>query len=183
MKVKINSPLVLGFVGVCFCIMLFNTLTGGRSYTLFSVGHFSFGAPLTYLQLFLHVLGHADWAHFFSNMLYVLLLGPLLEEKYGGKHLIQVILITALFSGLIHCILFWNTVLCGASSICFAFIVLSSFTEFKDGEIPLTVIIVAAIFIGQQIYQGIIIEDNISNISHITGGIIGGVSGFVLNKR
>ena len=42
-----------------------------------------------------------------------------------------------------------------ASGLVFAFILLNSFTSFKEGEIPLTCILVAFIFIGQQIYDGI----------------------------
>lgn len=32
---------------------------------------------------------------------------------------------------------------------------LASFTDFREGEIPITFILVAAIFIGQQAYEGI----------------------------
>ena len=73
--------------------------------------------------------------------------------------------------------------LCGASGVCFAFILLSSFTSFREGEIPLTVILVAVIFLGQQIYEGIAYQDQISNMAHIFGGIVGGMIGFALNKR
>ena len=65
----------------------------------------------------------------------------------------------------------------------FAFIVLSSFTGFKEKEIPLTFILVAAIYIGQQIYEGITVHDNVSQLSHILGGVVGSVSGYVLNRK
>ena len=65
----------------------------------------------------------------------------------------------------------------------FAFILLTSFTSFKQGEIPLTFILVAIIFLGQQIYEGVFLQDNISNLSHVLGGIIGSVAGYRLNKR
>lgn len=50
---------------------------------------------------------------------------------------------------------------------------LASFTDFREGEIPITFILVAAIFIGQQVYEGIAVQNNISNIAHIVGAIIG----------
>ena len=118
-----------------------------------------------------------------GNVVYLLLLGPLLEEKYGGKRILQVIVVTALVTGLINYIFFWNVALCGASGVCFAFMLLSSFTSFKEGEIPLTVVLVATIFLGQQIYEGIALRDNISNMAHIFGGIVGGMIGAALNKR
>ena len=116
-------------------------------------------------------------------MSYILLLGPMLEEKHGAARMVEVIVVTAFVTGIINYFLFPNVALCGASGIVFAFILLSSFTRFRDGEIPLTVILVAILYIGQQVYEGILIQDNISNMAHIIGGIVGGLIGFSLNKK
>jgi GlpG protein len=145
--------------------------------------HSSLKNPLTYIRFFTHVFGHNGWEHFIGNASYLLLLGPMLEEKYGSKELIEVIGITALATGLVNYIFFWNVALCGASGVVFAFIILASFTGFKSGEIPLTFLLIAAIFIGQQVYEGIAIQDNISNMAHIVGGIVGAVIGYGLNKK
>ncbi len=107
----------------------------------------------------------------------------MLEEKYGSKELIEVIGITAIITGLVNYILFWDVGLCGASGVVFAFIILASFTGFKEGEIPLTFILVAVIFIGQQVCEGIAVQDNISSMAHIIGGIVGAVMGYVLNLK
>ena len=64
----------------------------------------------------------------------------------------------------------------------FALILLSSFTSMKEGEIPLTFILVAALYIGQQVYQGIFVNDNVSNLTHILGGLVGAGLGYVMNK-
>ncbi|MBR0410444.1 MAG: hypothetical protein IJI25_05505 [Eubacterium sp.] len=63
----------------------------------------------------------------------------------------------------------------------FAFILLTSFTGFREGELPVTVILVAVIFLGQQIYEGLFVDDNVSNLSHILGGVIGAFAGYILN--
>lgn len=183
-KITINSPVVLGFVALCLLATLSNYLTAGKSNELlFMTYHSSLKDPMTYVRLFTHVLGHGGWDHFMGNVMYLLLLGPMLEEKYGGMRILQVILITALVTGLINYLFFWNVALCGASGVCFAFMLLSSFTGFKRGEIPLTVVLVTVIFLGQQIYEGLTLNDNISNMAHIFGGIVGGVIGTALNKR
>jgi GlpG protein len=83
----------------------------------------------------------------------------------------------------VNWILFPNVALCGASSVVFAFILMTSFTSFREGEIPLTVILVAVIFIGQQVYEGLFVQDDISNVAHIVGGIVGAVAGYMLNKK
>ena len=107
----------------------------------------------------------------------------MLEEKYGSKVLLEIMGITAVVTGLVNYIFFWNVGLCGASGVVFAFIILASFTGFKEGEIPLTFILVAIIFIGQQVYDGIFIRDNVSNLTHILGGIVGSGLGYVMNKN
>ena len=183
-KITFNSPVILWFAGLCLVATLANYLTAGISNeVLFMTYHSSLKAPMTYVRFFTHVLGHADWDHFMGNVMYILLLGPLLEEKYGGKTILQVIVATALVTGLINYIFFWNVALCGASGVCFAFILLSSFTSFKEGEIPLTVLLVATVFLGQQVYEGLFLKDTISNMAHIFGGIVGWATGTALNKR
>ena len=97
--------------------------------------------------------------------------------------MIEVIVVTALVTGVVNYVFFWNTALCGASGVVFAFILMSSFTSFREGEIPITFILVAVIYLGQQIYEGIVLQDNISNMAHILGGVVGGILGFSLNKK
>ncbi len=60
---------------------------------------------------------------------------------------------------------------------------LASFASFREGEIPITFILVAAIFIGQQVYEGIAVQNNISNMAHIVGGIVGAIIGYGLNVK
>jgi GlpG protein len=184
LKITFNAPVTLGFVLICLVVTILGIVTQGAStQTLFMTYHSSLKNPLTYIRFFTHVFGHSGWEHFIGNASYLLLLGPMLEEKYGSKELIEVIGITALATGLVNYIFFWNVALCGASGVVFAFIILASFTGFKTGEIPLTFLLIAAIFIGQQVYEGIAIQDNISNMAHIVGGIVGAVIGYGLNKK
>ncbi len=183
-RVTFNSPAVLTFVFICLAATGLNYLTSGKSNeVLFMTYRSSFKNPLTYLRFFTHVFGHSGWAHFIGNASYLLLLGPMLEEKHGTVKIIEIIVITALVTGIIHYIFFWNVGLCGASGVVFAFILLTSFTGFRTGEIPITFLLVALIFIGQQIYEGITIQDNISNTAHIVGGVVGAVIGYRLNKK
>jgi len=113
----------------------------------------------------------------------ILILGPMLEERYGGKLLTLTIAITALITGVAHFILFPNEALLGASGVVFAFILMASFTSFRDREIPLTFILVAVLYLGQQIGQMVTDKDNISQLTHILGGITGSVIGYNLNKK
>jgi GlpG protein len=164
--------------------MILAYATGGLTNTvLFVTYHSSLKSPLTYLRFFTHVLGHAGWDHYIGNTMYLLLLGPMLEEKYGSKLLIWVIAITALITSVTNYIIFPSIALCGASGVVFAFILLTSFTSFKSGELPITFILVVVVFLGQQVYEGLFLKDNISNLSHILGGIVGAVVGYMFNVK
>ena len=136
-----------------------------------------------YLRLFTHVLGHSGLAHLIGNMTLILLLGPALEEKYGAARMLIVVLATALITGIIHNLFFPSTALLGASGVVFAMILLTSFTGFKEGEIPLTFILVALLYLGQQVWDGITVRDTISNLSHIIGGLVGSGAGWLLNRK
>lgn len=183
-RITFNSPVTLSFTMICFIATLLGVLSNGRiTKIIFMTYHSSLMKPMTYIRFVTHVFGHEGWTHFIGNASYLLLLGPMLEEKHGSKELIEVIGITALVTGVVNYIFFVNIGLCGASGVVFAFIVLASFTGFREGEIPLTFLLVAAIFIGQQIYEGISMQDNISNMAHIMGGVIGAIMGYSLNRK
>ena len=184
LKITYNSPVILTFVLICLVALVLGMITRGTTTEmLFMTYHSSLKNPMTYVRFFTHVFGHSGWEHFINNAAYLLLLGPMLEEKYGSRTLEEIIAITALATGLVNYIFFPTVALCGASGVVFAFIILASFTGFRDGEIPLTFILVAVIYIGQQILEGIVVTDNISNMAHIVGGLIGGLVGYVLNKK
>ena len=184
LKLSFNAPVTLTFVLLCFVAVGLSYLTRGwTEYRIFMTYRSSLADPLTYVRAFAHVLGHGDFGHLFSNISYLLLLGPVLEERYGSKKVIIIIIITALLTGIVNSVFFPNSALLGASGIVFAFIILTSFSVVKDGKIPVTFILVAVCFMGQQIYDGISNDDNISYISHILGGVIGLIAGFNFNSR
>lgn len=184
LKVSFNSPVVLGFVLVCFVALLLGDITKGESTNaLFSVYRSSLLSPLTYLRFIGHIFGHANWQHFIGNIMLILVVGPLLEEKYGSANITFVILSTAIVTGIANVILFSDVQLLGASGVVFAMILLSSFTSIKEGSIPLTFILVTLLYIGEQIYSGLFIQDNVSNLTHIIGGIVGASLGYVMNKN
>ncbi len=182
-KIKYNSPVILSFTILSFIALLIGYATNGLSTTyVFTVYRGSLSSPMFYLRLFTHVIGHVDWQHFLGNFMLILLVGPMLEEKYGSDKLLIMIVITALITGLIN-VIFFDTGLLGASGVAFMLILLSSFVNNKEGEIPLTLILVAFAYIGNEVINGFISTDNISQVTHIIGGVCGAISGFTISKR
>lgn len=183
LRVDYNAPFTLTFTFACVGAFMIAALTQGAALDyLFSAHHHpSWSDPLTYLRLFTHVLGHAGPEHLVGNLFLILLLGPMLEEKYGWQTLLLATLATALLTGLVMA-LFIPGILLGASGVVFALIVLSSFSRMKSGTIPLTFLLVAVLFLGQEIVAAITANDNIAQFAHILGGAVGGTIGW-LQKR
>ncbi|MBN1463558.1 MAG: rhomboid family intramembrane serine protease, partial [Paludibacteraceae bacterium] len=115
------------------------------------------------------------------NLMLMLLIGPVLEEKYGSKKMLLMIIITAITTGITHKLLF-SSGLWGASGIVFMLIILISFTNLKSGKIPLTFILVLIVYFGKE-FVTMTQTDNISQFAHIFGGICGGAYGFIINKN
>ncbi len=183
-RISFNSPAVLTFTLVCVAVQVLNMLTGGASNrAVFCVYRGSLINPMTWLRCVTHVFGHADWDHLLNNMMYLLILGPMLEEKYGTANIAIVMLITAVVTGVVNILFFPGVALLGASGIVFAMVLLSSITSVTDGTIPLTFILVAVLYIGRQLYQGLFVRDSISQMAHIVGGLVGTALGFVMARH
>ena len=182
-RFQYNSPVILTFALVSLLVLWLNDLTGGRTNALlFSVYRSSWKNPLTYLRFFGHVLGHSSWSHYTGNILMMLVVGPMLEEKYGSINLLEMIVLTALVSGIMHVALFPGAALLGASGIVYMLILLSSLASMRQNCIPLTLILVAAIYLGGEVVNGLTASDNISQLSHIVGGVCGAIFGMALNN-
>ena len=181
LRLDYNAPAVLTFVLLCVAVQLVSLITGGESnHAVFSIHGSAF--PMVLVRLFAHVLGHANWTHLLNNMMFILILGPMIEEKYGTSNTVFVILATALATGLAHLIFNPGTSLLGASGVVFAFILLASITGAQEHTIPLTFILVALLWIGEQAYQAFAVQNNVSELTHIIGGAVGAGLGFVMKR-
>lgn len=173
-KLQFNSPIILSFFFISLVSLILGTLSGGVSTaTAFSVYRSSLLNPLTYIRFVGHIFGHANAAHFFNNMLLLLVVGPPLEQLYGSKTMAVGILITALTTGILQFAAFPGTALLGASGVVFMLIMMSSLSGAKSGQIPITLILVAIMYLGQEVYSIFFIRDNVANLIHIVGGICG----------
>ena len=139
-----NSVVILTYFFICLAVMIIHQITDGESTKHFfsTSSNSSLLNPITYVRFFTHILGHGNWDHFTHNFLYILLIGPMVEEKYGSYNLLIMILITAVVDGVINKLFVKNTRTFGASGIVFMLIVLSSFVNLEAGKIPLTLVLI-----------------------------------------
>jgi membrane associated rhomboid family serine protease len=180
MKIKYNAPTVLTFAFLSAVVLVISqTILPPLTVNWFMVPGKAQFSPLSinhWVCLFTHVLGHTNWTHLIANFSFILLLGPILEEIYGSLSLFLMIAITALVTGILNVLLF-PTALLGASGVVFMMILLASFTNFNQGEIPLTFILVLVFYLGREFFNAIH-SNTISEFAHIIGGFCGSLFGF-----
>lgn len=175
-RISYNAPVVLTFALLAVVVRIL-----GDDITMkWFASHGNLDGVAAWISLFTHVIGHGNWDHLIGNFMLILLLGPILEERYGSLQLLVMIAITALVSGLVDVALGDRTL--GASGIVFMMILLASTANIRSGEIPLTFIAVAVIYLGAEIMKSFE-KDNISQLGHILGGVTGAVFGFIGAKN
>ena len=168
--------LTLFFISLIVLILGFITHGKSTNY-LFSTSRGSLLNPRTYIRLFTHILGHNDFSHFRNNYLIILLLGPMIEEKYGWLNYLVMILITSFITGIVNFIK-GNTNLRGASNIAFMLIVLSGFVNVTSNRIPLTLVLITLFYIVDEI-KDIGKKDDVAHFGHIIGALCGFAFGFL----
>lgn len=184
LKLSYNAPVALTFAILALIALILDGITNGwTTVNLFSVYRSSLSAPLTWVRFFGHVLGHSGYAHYIGNIVLILVLGPNLEDRFGSWNLLWAILVTAVISGVVQFVFFPGTMLLGASGIVFMMILLSSFGGVRNGVIPITLILVAVCYLGGELWDAIFVDDNVSQLTHIIGGLCGTVIGFALSGK
>jgi membrane associated rhomboid family serine protease len=185
MKIKYNAPVVLNYALISVLVLLLNPFFGGgiiqKWFEVPGQGYFDSGSVISYIRLFSHIAGHVDWEHLLGNFAIILLVGPILEEKYGSFSLLLMIIVTALVTGLLNSFLFEGALL-GASGVAFMMILLAPFTNTRPGEIPLTFILIIALYIVKEVFQSFQ-SNNIAEFAHIAGGFCGSIFGFIKQRQ
>jgi membrane associated rhomboid family serine protease len=183
--ISYNAPVTVTFSLLCAGIFLLDQyVSGGKLIPLLftvpgganSPSPFEWSIPLSYIRLFTHVLGHCDWNHLLGNLTFILLLGPLMEEKYGSAMTALMMTVTAAVTGVINAC-FLSSSLLGASGIAFMLIVLASISTISKSSIPFSFLLVLSVFIAREILSPS--ASNISTIAHITGGLCGSLFAFL----
>jgi GlpG protein len=176
LRITYNSPVILTFTfAAVFVFVLTRAVPDLRSWF---VAYPELSDVHAYVGLFGHVLGHESWQHLLSNFMLILLIGPLLEERRGSATLLVMILVTALVTGLAN-LVFSDHALMGASGVVFMMVLLASMANMRSGDVPLTFIAVAVIYMGGEIAHSFQ-TDRVSHLSHLLGGAVGAVFGFLM---
>lgn len=180
-KFDYNAPVILTYFFICLIILMIDKLCKGKfSATFFTTyKNDSLLNPLTYFKLVSHSLGHTDWDHLYTNFIKILLIGPLIEEKYGSINLLIAMILTSLIIGIVNKV-FGKGGILGASGVAYMLILLSSFVNMENGKIPITLTLIILFFVVDEVIKLFRRKkDGVSHLGHITGAICGIVLGML----
>ena len=103
-----------------------------------------------------------------------------MEEKYGSGMIALMFTVTAFVTGIINACFIPSSLL-GASGISFMLIVLASISTVTKNKIPLTFLLVIAVYVSKEFISPS--ASNVSTIAHIAGGLCGSLFGFLVAPK
>ena len=161
LKIAVDAPVTVSFALISVLLFLLDTLAfkGSLSSKIFSSptsaagqAPFVLSNPLSYLKLVLYIFSDGSWSLLLSNLLFILLLGPAMEERYGSVVIGIMMIVSALFSGVLNAC-FCNVSLIGSCPLVFMMIFLNSFMSFSKKKLPLSFILIFFMYAAYEIMQ------------------------------
>ena len=175
-----NSVVILSFFFICLIVLILNHIFNNKINETFACQRGSIFNPMTYIRMVTCEFCHDGWSHFRNNFITILLIGPMLEEKYGSISLLEMILITTVVTSIIHLIISKKAAI-GASDSVFMMITLASIVNISSGKIPITLILIFMFYVTDEVIKQVKNKkDGISHDSHIVGAILGIVFGYFI---
>lgn len=178
-SIDFDAPVTVLFALVSIILFALDTFVckGKMAQTFMSCptagGEFAFDlkSVSSYLRLICYSFSAVSWNMLITNLLFVLLLGPAMEERYGSIIIGIMMIVSTLFAGVLNACLCKNTML-GCTAIVFMMIFLNSFMSFSKKKVPLSFILIFILFIVREIFV-----KNANGLAGIFIGIAGGLCG------
>jgi len=183
--IMMDAPVVYSFVGTCIMLYLLSaTFVPGLAEELAIHDRFQenvWNTPCSYVNLVSHILVHSNWKHLQVNMVYLLLIGPSIEQKVGSKMMLRIIVLVDVCSAFTHLAVGTEgTYQLGASGVVIACLLLGCIvnTTPSQEKVPFSIYLVSFVCIWNQVMDVTRrpIEDKsfeeISHHAHVSGGIV-----------
>lgn len=176
MRITIKAPLTIIFA-VTTVVFYFLLQSHGPLPRVFVLhGDLQLDNPLWYPSLIGYTMGHVSINHLVGNISLFLLLGHIIEKRYGSRKMFFMLTSTGAITALIHIALFDHKLI-GASGLVFMMIVLSSLIDIRAKEVPISFIMIVLLFIGKEVVESFE-SDAVSQFAHIFGGVMGAFFGY-----
>ncbi len=120
---------------------------------------------------------HGNFTHLFFNMFALIIFGPLLEGKIGGRHYITLYFIAGLAGGIGYIVTGGSSPALGASGAIFGILGALAFIEPNMivfvGMIPMPMWLAGIFWFITETVSGVYELSNIANFAHVFGLVIG----------
>lgn len=151
---------------------------------------FNFKSALDYVKIFTHIFGNSAWENLFVNFAFILVSGPVFEEKYGSVYIFVMCLTAGIVSGVLNACMssFAST---GAASIVFTMIFLSMITAFSKKTFSVSSLLILLLYIGYEFYCVIKLSGGggfkavllVPVCADLIAGICGSLFGFFVSPK
>ncbi len=190
LKFAMDAPVTLTFALISLILYLLDSLAfkGSLAQKILlsptcQTGSLPFvvSQPVSFFRLILYAFSAVNWTALLANLLFVLLLGPAMEERYGSLVIGIMMGVSILFSGVLNAA-FCPQSLKGCTSLVFMMIFLNSFMSFSKKKIPLSFIMIFALYIA----YGILDKSTgnlLGTIVCVAGGLCGSLFAFLTSPK
>lgn len=179
-KVTFESPVLCLVVILAFIVLMLDKYVPSlklMSFFQVSAKPFDFKNPLCYLRTVSHVLGSSSPVVFLFGALGLLIQGPEAEKNYGTVLSSVMIVVSAVFTGVLATCFCKNPV-SGLEPVLFLFVFLNLVSYIKKNNLPFVQILVLLILIIWDIFSAEKI-DVINLLADIMGGLCGSLISFL----
>lgn len=175
--VSFDSTLTIGLIFISFVVTLIQEIFIPNFAAIFATHNkWDWG-------IVLHIFGHSSWQHFLSNTVYIAMLGPSIENKFGTIPLAIMTLLCAAIVGAVSVIT--KSPCYGLSTIAFMWVILNTFQSEDSEGLPFTSLILLVIFVLPEVLAIFTKNDQIAHQNHVLGALIGlafGISCEIISK-
>lgn len=174
------APLTFTFAIASFLALVANALTRGQLHSLFSAYFTAFSDPLMYARLLSKAFMHANFIHYLRNFSAILILGPIVERRFGSLRLLLMMAATSFITGIVHVSFTRDAMLMGASSITYMLIILACFVNVRERRVPIAALAVGLFYLAAEFWNALTLNDNIAHISHAIAVLCGLGFGYLM---
>lgn len=142
---------------------------------------FSLKEPLSWVRLLFYIFGGTDKALLFTNLLFVILIGPTMEERYGSIIIGLMFFVSAMFTGVLN-VCACKFGISGCSSVVFMLLILNALMFFTKKTVSATSITMILLFVCREFFiqnpNGIA-----GTLITLAGGLCGSLFAFIASPK
>ena len=190
-KILIDSYVSIAFVAISLIILLCDLFLSKGKIAAFlaspvlapenNINQFNVTSIKSYFQMIFYVFAPSDVNVLIPSLIFIMLLGPTLEDRYGITVIGVMIFICALFSGVLNACFCKNS-LTGPSCIVYMMIFLNIFFSLIKKKIPLSFVVIFVLLIVKDV---LVPSENgiVGIIVNICGGLCGSLIAFLASPK